>query len=797
MSRGRTGTCRSVVGWRRLVLFTGMIGALMLIVASTAAATVAPTTTYTSHQTFPLPPASSYQSSSGGDGWGLAFTQTNVYNVFHHLSALEVDCHSQATAVQCAGYPKLIQDASGHNFATSSDPGLYLDPSTGKLYVYVSRTSDSTAGVACVDTTNTSSPFCGFTALSAIGDGPQNGTADVGDLFHVDHYLYAFNYASGLGEAGTLHKMLCYDLTTGAACTGQPFSVNLGSPFNDGNGNFPGPSSALIGSEIIIPVFNNAIGQDVLGCFNTITQSNCGGSFPVTGLPGGQISGAGAAYPLLDSTGGLNGFCIPDGIDQCFSLTGASVPTPANMTSAIGSSPSWDGPAAVIGSRVYVPEFFTNVDCYDYSTGHSCVNFPRALPNMNNIYTVTVDPQRPTCLWANSNGGGAQIQNFDAFSAGNCGLRVLASQFIVNKQECFPVSYQSLQVNSPARSSYSDGNVQVEDSDGNPIGSAVALDSNGTADLTTVNGGNLNQNGLPQFLITLNGETGNPANLTATLTYTAPYDPNCAMSGVTPTPTDTTTTTSLSGGGESGASVIVPGGTPVTDQATVTGNDAGQATGSITYSVYSDSSCKTLVAGGTSQTINTPGSVPASAPVTLTTPGTYYWVASYGGDPGNNSSASSCGSEVETVGSSGPCTITSGPNTAFSASGQSISIQNALSTNLRAPEQLVLSSTSGTPDYFTLTSSLNAVCKDNTSFPLGDGADNKLTLVGGGSFGTDSTHAQPGYAIQVQIGDFGDGSSGPDNTAADSVTFQVVNGKGQTVWQGTGTLTGGSEEISS
>ena len=477
-----------------------------------------------------LPPASSYQSSSGGDGWSLGFTQTNVYNVYHHSYQLVVDCHSQSSAGECAGYPEVIQDGSGDSFATSSDPGLYLDSTTGKLYVYVSRTSDSTAGVACVDTTNTATPFCGFTAVARRSARDRTGAADVGDLIHAGHYLYAFNYAQGYGQTGTLNKMLCYDLSTGAACAGQPFNVNLGSPFYNYNGNEPGPSEALIGTKIIIPVYNYYTG-DELACFDTSTQADCGGSFPVT--PPSGDSGSGASYPLLSFTGSKQGFCIPNGTDPCFDLTGASIPTPPNMTSAIGGSPAWDGPAVVIGSRVYLAEFYTNIDCYDYSTGNSCVNFPLALSNMDNIYTVNPDPQRPTCLWANSDGGSGQIQNFDAYSSGNCGLRVLTSQFIVNKPACYPVSYQSLQVNSPAPSSYSGGNVQVEDSDGNPIGSPVPLDSSGTADLSGL--GNLNQNGLPQFLITLNGETGSPANLTATLTYSAPYNPSCAMSGVTPT----------------------------------------------------------------------------------------------------------------------------------------------------------------------------------------------------------------------------------------------------------------------
>ena len=463
------------------------------------------------------------------------------------------------------------------------------------------------------------------------------------------------------------------------------------------------------------------------------------------------------------------------------------------MTSAIGGSPAWDGPAVVIGSRVYLAEFYTNIDCYDYSTGNSCVNFPLALSNMDNIYTVNPDPQRPTCLWANSDGGSGQIQNFDAYSSGNCGLRVLTSQFIVNKPACYPVSYQSLQVNSPAPSSYSGGNVQVEDSDGNPIGSPVPLDSSGTADLSGL--GNLNQNGLPQFLITLNGETGSPANLTATLTYSAPYNPSCAMSGVTPTPTATSTTTNLSGGGQSGTSITVAPSTSVTDQAAVSGVDAGQATGTITYSVYSDSNCTKLVTGGTSQSISSPGSVPASSAVSLTQPGTYYWVASYSGDPGNNPSASSCGSEVETVAAT--CTMTSAANTVFNGTGgQSIAIQNSLSSNRKAAQQLVLNSASGTPDYFKLTGVLAGACKTTPTIRRGRTGPQQAHDRWNWVLRNRRSHAKPGYSIQIQVGDYGD-SGQTDNTAADPIQIQVVNGNGQTVWQSTGTVTSGGEEIAS
>jgi hypothetical protein len=127
----------------------------------------------------------------------------------------------------------------------------------------------------------------------------------------------------------------------------------------------------------------------------------------------------------------------------------------------------------------------------------------------------------------------------------------------------------------------------------------------------------------------------------------------------------TTLTTALSGGGQSGTSISVPAGTGVTDQATLAGLNALAAGGSVTYTAYSDSTCKTSAGSGGSVTV-TDGSVPVSTSVILTTPGTYYWQASYSGNSTNAPSSSTCGSEVETVTAAlAPTTLT----TSLSASG--------------------------------------------------------------------------------------------------------------------------------
>lgn len=112
--------------------------------------------------------------------------------------------------------------------------------------------------------------------------------------------------------------------------------------------------------------------------------------------------------------------------------------------------------------------------------------------------------------------------------------------------------------------------------------------------------------------------------------------------------TETTLTTSLSGGGKSGEAITVPAGTPVTDQATLSGENASTAVGIVSYSVYSDPECSELVAEAGVVKVSE-GKVPPSEPKALSLPGTYYWQASYSGDAANEPSTSECGTEIETV----------------------------------------------------------------------------------------------------------------------------------------------------
>jgi hypothetical protein len=104
----------------------------------------------------------------------------------------------------------------------------------------------------------------------------------------------------------------------------------------------------------------------------------------------------------------------------------------------------------------------------------------------------------------------------------------------------------------------------------------------------------------------------------------------------------TTTTTIQSGGGVIGASIPVLKGSAVTDTAHIAGAEAASATGTVTYTLYKEAKCKTILA---TSTATVTGGVTGPSVAVSPSVGTYYWVATYSGGGLNAPSTSACGSE--------------------------------------------------------------------------------------------------------------------------------------------------------
>jgi hypothetical protein len=119
----------------------------------------------------------------------------------------------------------------------------------------------------------------------------------------------------------------------------------------------------------------------------------------------------------------------------------------------------------------------------------------------------------------------------------------------------------------------------------------------------------------------------------------------------------TTVATTLAGGGQSGSSISVVQGTGVTDTASLAGAGASIASGSVTYTVYSNPECTTVAATAGSAAVAGVAAGPSSA-ISSLAPGTYYWQASYSGDVNNQAVSSVCGVSGEVLTVLAPTTTT-------------------------------------------------------------------------------------------------------------------------------------------
>jgi uncharacterized repeat protein (TIGR01451 family) len=86
----------------------------------------------------------------------------------------------------------------------------------------------------------------------------------------------------------------------------------------------------------------------------------------------------------------------------------------------------------------------------------------------------------------------------------------------------------------------------------------------------------------------------------------------------------------------------------LSDTATLSGGTSG-AGGTITFMLFSDSECSNQVGGDVTTAVDgADGQDYPSPSVTVSAPGTYYWVAIYSGDSQNAGSSTTCGDENET-----------------------------------------------------------------------------------------------------------------------------------------------------
>lgn len=102
-------------------------------------------------------------------------------------------------------------------------------------------------------------------------------------------------------------------------------------------------------------------------------------------------------------------------------------------------------------------------------------------------------------------------------------------------------------------------------------------------------------------------------------------------------------------------------GTNVHDSAVLTG-ETSNASGTVAYKVFTNSSCSSLFANAGSKSV-TNGNALDSDNIMFNSAGTYYWQAIYSGDGQNNAATSTCNNEILTVAAEGSTTPPAGSGT--------------------------------------------------------------------------------------------------------------------------------------
>jgi hypothetical protein len=300
-------------------------------------------------------PGISFSSKSGGDGWDLAFTPENVYNMYHHYQGdkVKVDCHVKATGASCPGYPSAISVFPA-NVRNTGLPFLYWNDAETKVYTWSAILVGGkwAAAVSCVDLSVVPPKYCGDWNVTYYGASDVNNAGGPGGGARIGSKIYAFNSNRNVAPYVNLNMyLMCFDIATESPCPGQPYKV---PNFESDPPTVPDPRTPYTQVSddkiyIMNPVWFTKTGSGANGqitCWDPATQTQCPGTWPQL-IPAelfqrdGYAGSISQQFPYLAAGGSTE-----DGI--CIGGTKASGPTPSpfcwnSLGTPIGPLPGYKG----------------------------------------------------------------------------------------------------------------------------------------------------------------------------------------------------------------------------------------------------------------------------------------------------------------------------------------------------------------------------------------------------------------------------------------------------------------------
>ena len=446
-------------------------------------------------------PSSTFSASTGGDGWGVAFYDNYVFNIFHHNDAsATLDCHLRTTGARCPGYTKVltaVENGVTVNYRAAGKSDIEVDAASGNIFSFTAPTAGADLkkpGILCIDVRSTPTT-CGFTALQ---DGAEvSSYQDFSTLTRVGNRIF------GVIKNSTSAKpaLLCFEVSTRTRCAGSPIQLDTATPSD--------PRIRADGDRVFTRTGSK------IGCYMASTLSVCSGSWPVTTTTANANSDL---YLHSDSLGVTDGICIANG---CWNYSGVSQTYTNALTMGGGNSVWYEG-VTVLG-RYYVSNSST-MKCWDFSTNAICSGFTS--PTFSLLYQIVPDPENPACLWTNADNG--YLRNMDAYTGAlgctaNPVITLQPSQF-APRYACSTAQGIDLWGNLKISQLVGGGSASsikltVRDPNGNPVSgySDRTITLNNNLDLSAMNVALSGSR--PTFSFAFSGITGSITSATIALEY--------------------------------------------------------------------------------------------------------------------------------------------------------------------------------------------------------------------------------------------------------------------------------------
>ena len=400
--------------------------------------------------------------SGGGDGYQAFFdpARTRIFNVYHHATGNQLDCHVISTGATCSGFPFAMGITKTGQYSTGRVVGSRI---WVPAYRQGASASLDSVGFYCVNIANVissgGSPSMCSTSFVPLATGTD---VNVGGGFTraSSAGLYEFRSIGGVTTAGSSNEtviwaslasngtVVCLDTATGAACPGMPTNgwTTAVKGWKLDSTTVGGYFTSMVVSEGRIYVEgsssttnNTPVGQLTVAC---VLASNPTVECP--GFTGGKNLGANSAkygaamvgnlveLPAADGT--TAGVCLlgdtrslayydinnlrpasSTSAVPCWDSTGTSFNAPASLSTMVtsaflygfseyqqplrtGSRVYWGNGVNFTGDANYPPRAF----CWDASkssgSGGPCANLPSTGYSIDN-YTVSPDPSIPDCMW--------------------------------------------------------------------------------------------------------------------------------------------------------------------------------------------------------------------------------------------------------------------------------------------------------------------------------------------------------------------------------------------------------------